>query len=234
MPSGPHPVIEPYLLPEPPYDVFAAGRQNNVPLLLGANAEEARALVNVTNVKASTFEADIGKSFGPLPLQLLGAYPHATDEQARQARLDFESDLRFRWDMWAWARLQRAAGWNNVYFYRFEQHPPFPSNTPRAEWGASHFAELWYVFDHLDQESWHWTAADRRLADTMSSYWVNFVKTGNPNANGLPFWPAFASARGPALALSEAIAAHDVADQARLQVFDAVYGQLRRAPPGQK
>ena len=40
MPSGAHPVIEPYLLPQPPYDVFAAGRQNDVPIIVGANAEE--------------------------------------------------------------------------------------------------------------------------------------------------------------------------------------------------
>jgi para-nitrobenzyl esterase len=227
MPSGPHPVIEPYVLPQPPYDVFAAGRQNDVSLLLGANAQEARALVDVTNVKAATFEADIAKSFGPLPPPLFAAYPHATDNDARRSRLDFEGDLRFRWDMWAWARLQSATGKNRIYFYRFDQSPPFPQNSARAGWGASHFAELWYVFDHLDQEPWRWTSADRRVAAAISSYWVNFVKTGNPNAPGLTAWPEFKSGSGPALTLANPIAVHDVADLQRLQVFDAVYARLR-------
>jgi para-nitrobenzyl esterase len=50
-----------------------------------------------------------------------------------------------------------------------------------AGWGASHFAELWYVFDHLDQSPWNWTVADRKLADTMSSCWVNLARSGDPN-----------------------------------------------------
>ena len=56
--------------------------------------------------------------------------------------------------MWAWARLQAATGHSAVYYYYFKQQPPFPAGTPYEEWGASHFAEMWYVFDHLDQEPW--------------------------------------------------------------------------------
>jgi para-nitrobenzyl esterase len=105
-----HPVIEPYVLPVSPYEAFASGRQNDVPLLIGSTAEEARALTDVTNVKAATFAGDIERSFGQLPPQIAAAYPHAADEQARQARLDLERDLRFGWDMWALARLQAGTG----------------------------------------------------------------------------------------------------------------------------
>jgi para-nitrobenzyl esterase len=49
--------------------------------------------------------------------------------------------------------------------------PTAAAGSVYAGWGASHFAELWYVFDHLDQSAWNWTVADRKLADTMSSYW---------------------------------------------------------------
>jgi para-nitrobenzyl esterase len=230
MPSGPHPVIEPYLLPQPPFDVFAAGRQNDVPVLIGANAEEARALIDLKSVKAATFDADIAKAFGALPPQLMAAYPHSTDAEALRARVDFESDLRFRWDMWAWARLQASTGKHNVYFYRFAQKPPFPENSVRAGWDASHFAELWYVFDHLSQEPWRWTAADHRLSGTISAYWANFVKTGDPNGDGQPHWPAFKSANGPMLTLGDPVSSGDVVGLDKLQVFDAVYGQVRRAP----
>jgi para-nitrobenzyl esterase len=230
MPSGAHPVIEPHTLPAPPYDVFAAARQNDVPLLIGANAQEARALVDVSGVRAATFGADIEKAFGKLPPQLFEQYPHATDDEARRSRIDFETDLRFRWDMWAWARLQSTTGKSPVFFYRFNQTPPFPANSPRAGWGASHFAELWYVFDHLAQEPWRWTEADRRVANAMSSYWVNFVKTGTPNASGLPAWPEFKTANGPAMTLADPIAVGDVANVPRLQVFDAIYNELRQSP----
>jgi len=222
-----HPVIEPYVLPIAPYDAFTLGRQNDVPLLIGSNAEEARALTDVTHVKAATFDHDIERSFGPLPAPIMAAYPHATDDQARKARLDLERDLRFGWDMWAWARLQAATGQSQVYYYSFRQQPPFPSGSVYARWGASHFAELWYVFDHLDQAPWHWSTADRKVADEISSYWANFAKSGNPNGQALPFWPAFTSTDGQVLYLGDPVIAGRVSDITTLTVLDAVYTGVR-------
>jgi para-nitrobenzyl esterase len=223
-----HPVIEPYVLPAAPYDAFVSGTYNNVPILVGFNAEEARALTDVTRVKAATFAADIERSFGALPAPLLAAYPHATDAEAQQARLDFERDLRFGWDMWAWARLQAG----RAYFYHFMQRPPFPEGSIHHGWGASHFAELWYMFDHLDQETWSWTAADRRLARTMASYWTNFVKSGNPNGAGLPHWPTFDT--GNAVHLGDSVYVDSLPGTDKLQVFDAVYDSLRDKPAGKR
>lgn len=229
MPSGPHPVIEPTVLPQTPFDAFAGGRQNDVPVLLGSNAEEARSLVDVKDVKAATFAADIAKSFGPLPPPLIDAYAPANDDQAKAARIAFETDLRFGWDMWAWARLQAATGKRDVFLYRFEQKPPFPAG-PRNGWGASHFAELWYMFDNLPQETWAWSADDRKLADTMAGYWVNFAKTGNPNGAGLPSWPAFAGDERPVQVLGPAAVSGGLARTQQLRIFDAVYAQIRGTP----
>jgi len=229
-----HPVIEPYLLPITPYEAFVSGQQNDVPLLIGSNAEEARALTDVTNVKASTFEADVERSFGPLPPPIVAAYPHATDEQARRARLDLERDLRFGWDMWTWARLQARSKRNPVYYYSFRQRPPFPVGSVYEGWGASHFAELWYVFDHLNQAPWYWSPADRKLAKVMSSYWVNFATSGNPNAQGVPQWPAFTSTDSKVLYLGDPITVDGVANINSLSVLDAIYATVRGTPSGAK
>lgn len=227
-----HPVVEPYALPMAPYDAFAAGRQAKVPILVGWNAEEARALTDLSTAKAATFTADIRKAFGPLPSALIDAYPHADDAQAVTARGDFERDLRFAWDDWAWARLQAMAG-QPAYAYRFEHRPPFPAGSVRAAWGASHFAELWYVFDHLDQETWAWTAADRRLADAIAGYWVSFATRGDPNGPGRPFWPKLDTAQGgPVLRLDDPIVVGPPPELAPLKIFDDVYGTLRGAPFG--
>jgi para-nitrobenzyl esterase len=225
-----HPVIEPYLLPVSPYEAFASGQQNDVPLLIGSNAEEARALVDVTHVTAATFDSDLEHSYGALPPPLVAAYPHTTDEDARQARLGLERDLRFGWDMWAWARLQAATGKGLVYYYSFRQKPPFPARSVYEGWGASHFAELWYVFDHLDQDPWKWTAADRNVAEEVSSYWVNFARSGNPNGPGLPTWPAFTTADGKVLYLGDPITVDGAANINSLRVFDAVYTTVRGKP----
>jgi para-nitrobenzyl esterase len=225
-----HAVIEPYVLPLSPYESFASGQQHDVPLLIGSNAEEARAMVDVSHVTAATFDSDLEHSVGQLPPALVAAYSHATDEEARQARLGLERDLRFGWDMWAWARLQAGTGKSPVFYYSFRQHPPFPAGSMYADWGASHFAELWYVFDHLDQSLWNWTAPDRKLAGEMSNYWVNFARSGDPNGPGLPSWAAFTSAESKVQYLADPITVGGVANLKTLSVFDAVYTTVRGTP----
>jgi para-nitrobenzyl esterase len=86
------------------------------------------------------------------------------------------------------------------------------------------------MFGHLDQESWAWRAADRRLSDAMLGYWANFVRAGDPNDAGLPRWPVFTAAGAQVLQLGDPIAVGGVPELPTLQVFDAVYAQLRGAP----
>jgi para-nitrobenzyl esterase len=134
--------------------------------------------------------------------------------------------------MWAWARLQATTGHGPVYYYSFQQRPPFPKDSVYAGWGASHFAELWYVFDHLDQSPWHWTSADRKMAEEISTYWVTFARSGNPNGPGLPSWPAFENTQSKVQYLRDPITTEGVLGIDSLRVFDAVYSDVRSKPFG--
>ena len=61
------------------------------------------------------------------------------------------------------------------------------------KYGAFHGGEEFYIFDNLKFANRLWQKTDSELATIMSSYWVNFVKTGNPNGKGLPEWPIYES-----------------------------------------
>lgn len=221
-----HPVIEPRVLPEPPYEAFRAGRHSDVPLLVGFNAEEARSLTDVSEVTAQNFHERLVARWGVLPPALLEPYTFETDAEARDARADFERDLRFGWDIRAWARLA-AQGREPVHVYYFSHRPPYAEGAVQRAWGAGHFAELWYMFDHLDQQPWLWTEADRRLADAMTGYWTAFARDGDPNGAGRPVWPAFEAPDEQVLVLDEKIEAGVLPGSGALDVFDAVYGAIR-------
>jgi para-nitrobenzyl esterase len=84
---------------------------------------------------------------------------------------------------------------------------------------------LWYMFDHLDQEDWRWSAADRTLAETMARYWTNFAISGDPNGDGLPAWPHFDG--GNSVMHLGSMAVGKLPNVDSLRVFDTVYDSLR-------
>jgi len=68
------------------------------------------------------------------------------------------------------------------YVYFFSRH------LPGDDLGAFHSSELWYTFG-TQKRCWRpFTEADRRLSETMLDYWVQFMKTGDPNGGALPGW----------------------------------------------
>jgi para-nitrobenzyl esterase len=100
--------------------------------------------------------------------------------------------------MHTWARLETKTGTHKAYEYYFSHAPPFPKDAKFSRdvshLGAFHSSEIIYVFNNLairKARNWPWTPADWKLADMMSSYWVNFATKGDPNGPGLPVWPAY-------------------------------------------
>ena len=65
----------------------------------------------------------------------------------------------------------------------------------QAAYRAGHTFEdtfLWHNFYPLRSgDPYSPTVAEDQLSATMSSYWTNFAKTGDPNGAGLPTWPTY-------------------------------------------
>jgi para-nitrobenzyl esterase len=228
------PIIDGYVLPEEPYEVFSSGRQNDVPLLIGSNADEGRPMVAGRNIRLATFVEDIGEAFGSkvvgeLAREYLTIYPATTDQEAFETRAAFERDLRFGWDMWTWARMQATTGRAKVFYYSFAHVPPYPQDSPFAGWGAGHWAELRYVFDHLGQEAWAWSEADRTLANMMATYVTNFAKDGDPNGDSATVWPNFTMDNGRVLHIADTLIVGGVPNLEGLRRLDLRYQGLRSA-----
>jgi len=108
------------------------------------------------------------------------------------------------WSMRLFAERQTAIG-RHAYWYFFTHEPPVDPGVRNLK--ATHAAEIPYVFDNLgaprtipDTSSPRLAAAsekDRAAAEMISSYWVNFAKTGDPNGKGLPTWAPFKNGDGP-------------------------------------
>lgn len=219
-PGGAHPVFDGHLLPDESRKIFSEGRQARVPVLIGSNNDEARALM-AEHVNAETFAADFARDFLPLPPALLSLYPAATDAEAYAARAALERDLRFGWDMRSWARLHAPSA--PVFMYNFSRTPSFAPGSPLAGKGACHWAELPFVFDRLDQWPGDWSAQDHLFASRMADCWVAFAATGNPNSGALS-WPAYDPAEERVMLFGDKAAPGPLPNRQALDLFDSAFG----------
>ena len=221
--------IDGHVLPQSPHDAYAAGRQNEVDLLIGSNAAEGTFFFDPKTVTVGNFEDVLGRTYPSLLLSAVGATPGKTNSDARKAAVSIDTDIRFRWGMWAWARHAARGGKGNVFLYRFTRQAAYRPGHPYFALGPTHGAELPYVFGYLDKSAADWTSVDRELAAIVQQYWTNFAKTGDPNGVGLPRWPMFDRERAMVIELGQETRAATLTDDARLKRIDRVYSAARFA-----
>lgn len=209
---GARPIIDGYVLPQSVAAIFAANKENAVPVLTGWNADDAF-IGKLKN--AVDYTADAKKNYGAKAPEFLKLFPAATDEEAARSQINISRDQTFGIQNYTWAKLQSAKGKAEVYLYRFTRR--LPATEDFKKYGAFHTGEVAYVFNNLKFLNRPFEPVDGQLAEIVSSYWVNFVKTGNPNGTGLAAWPAYNAATNQVMYLGETPVAGPLNDKAALE-----------------
>jgi para-nitrobenzyl esterase len=99
-----------------------------------------------------------------------------------------------------WSRPRMAKAHTPVWSYHFNHAEPGETS---EKYGAFHSSEIPYLFETLDMApERNFAFADRQLSLAMATYWVNFIKRGDPNSPELPAWRPLASAAPTMLELT--------------------------------
>ncbi|WP_156677704.1 carboxylesterase/lipase family protein [Sphingomonas profundi] len=217
-----YPIVDGHALPDTPGAIIAAGRHNDVPLLTGSALDDASGLPSINDLSAfrGYVAADMGEN-GDAALQ---AYSASDDASAAIASGDLIADRVFGWQNWTWARLAHDHGTAPVYYYEWAQPQPIPEGRYiERRLGAVHGAEMPHLFGTFDAYGWNWTDADRALGDIVARYWINFARDADPNGDGLPSWPQFEGAAGPAMQMRHKPLATPPGRTGRFAVLDRYY-----------
>ena len=184
--------IDGYFLPKAPADIFNAGRQMKVPLLAGWNSAEGdyKAITGKEAPTIEAYKAAVQKLYGDKAERILSEYPATTQEEVKQAATDLASDRFIAYSTWKFTDLHSKTSGKPVYRYYYTRKR---GDQVKAS-GAVHSAEIEYALGNLRyNKAYNWTADDFKVSETMQTYFLNFIKTGNPNGNGLPVWKTLQS-----------------------------------------
>lgn len=184
-PAPTSPVPDGWVLPA----AGAAPPADQVPLLLGMVADDIGigggfgppqkpSIAAYQDAAKKKYEADAGN--------FLKLYPVATDDQVPAMQKTAGRDqARVSIDLWSAEQLKLS---RKIYTYYFDRTLPWPEH---PEFGAFHTSEVPYVFETIDITGHPIEPIDHQVSDAVSSYWINFAASGNPNGKSLANWPAY-------------------------------------------
>ena len=214
-------IVDGWMVPEDESITYGKGKQNDVDVLIGSNRDEGT-FFGAGNTTAEQSKNRAPQTFGDLADEFLQLYPAGSDAEASASGLARSRD-ELGWHMRTWAELQTKRG-KKAYLFYFTHVPP-----GSGERGATHTAELAYMFNNPPANG-SWTEADQKLADVMSSYWVNFAATGDPNGKGLPTWSAYSAKANDskAMVLGDTVQFGPQIDAPRLAFFDKYFAVVHK------
>jgi para-nitrobenzyl esterase len=219
-------VVDGYVQPTSANDMFAQGKQNDVPTLTGCNKDDIGGGNPHQNITAEQFQRQAQQRYADLAGAFLKLYPAATDDEARASSNEDAWDS-MRTSMYLWSLNRARTAKTKAYTYYWEHAMPGPD---ADRYGAFHTGEVPYAMNTLSMSDRPFTDADRKIADAFSSYFANFIRTGDPNGKGLAHWPTTAERPGTTMEIGDKYAVIPVASDKEKLAFLNAYLTKPRPP----
>jgi para-nitrobenzyl esterase len=216
-------IVDGWVMPQEVHTIYAEGKQNDVPMMVGNNSDEGTTLApQGASITAAAFTAQAKQRFGSLEGQYLDAYPAGSDAEAKASFFASFRDDVFGWEMRTWSEMQTKTGHHPIYRYYFSHRPPGDQG---KQLGAFHASEIPYVFGNF---TWRfpYDDADKSLSGQVMTYWTNFAKTGDPNSGQLTKWPAYNAGSDNVLEFGDKVKVSAHVNQRGLDFYDAYHQSL--------
>jgi para-nitrobenzyl esterase len=187
------PHVDGYFFPEQPRDIWAAGKQNDVPAMLSFQHDESNHEMERART-AADYRTLAAKIYGAQVDTFLRLYPVTTDADVAAAVGNVTREAGHFGSMSFYARTQRLKGKAPVYLTDFARaHPYTNPNAPGNQPGAYHGSGVPYWFENLEglnrfQKTRSWTPWDYEMSAKMADALAAFAKTGNPSTAAIK-WP---------------------------------------------
>jgi para-nitrobenzyl esterase len=224
--------VDGYFLTESPQVIFNAGKQMDVALLAGWNSAESGpgGVLGKLDATLENYKSSIQKMYGDRAADILSVYAPVTDADVAQAATDLASDRFIAYATWKFIDMQAKTRSKPVYRYFFTRKRPVmvgaPAGTVDHSPGAAHASEIEFALGNLSTNKvYAWTPDDYKTSETMQNYFVNFVKTSNPNGTGLPVWESLKGSTTRAMIINEDSKSQPETNAKRYAVMDSFFNK---------
>lgn len=227
---GGWPIVDGYVIPDDQHLLYEKGKYNHVPVLIGYNSDEGASFQPPKTPK--DYIDNTNKRYGKFAESLIKAYPVGENNVPKTAR-DLARDAAFGWQTWAWANLQAKTSKEKVFYYYFDQHRDFPSDSPKYGYGSPHAQDVAFVFGTFKTTDQFASPTDPQMSETIMTYWTNFAKFGHPNGGSVPKWEAFSPKNPKVMYFQQKAFMGPVPSEEAMKVLDK-YFEWRRTPEGKE